>query len=59
MSAPSWLWTSARIFIPVFTPGPTIMGRTPLSWRMALAMAPVMGGTTLETTAPVTSRMSA
>ena len=59
MSAPSWLWTSARIFIPVFTPGPTIMGRTPLSWRMASAMAPVMGGTTLETTAPVTSRMSA
>ena len=33
----------ARMFIPVFTPGPTIMGRTPLSWRMAPAMAWVMG----------------
>ena len=53
MSAPSWLWISARMFIPVLTPGPTIMGRTPLSCSTAPAMALVMGGTTLEITAPV------
>ena len=29
MSAPSWLWTSARIFIPVFTPRPHDHGPHP------------------------------
>ena len=37
MSLPSWLCTSARMFSPVFSPGPTIRGAFPVSRWMALA----------------------
>lgn len=40
MLLPSWLWTSARMFSPVFTPGPTTMGRFPVicSRKMSLTI---------------------
>ena len=59
MSLPSWLWTSALMFIPVFSPGPTISGRRPVSRAMAAAMFSVIGGTTLDKIAPFTAPMSA
>ena len=54
-SAPSWLWTSMRIFNPVLTPGPTTMGGSPSSRVRALVIIKLIGGTTLEKIAPVTS----
>ena len=54
-SAPSWLWISMRMLSPVFTPGPTIIGGLPRSRVRALAIMKLMGGTTLEKMAPLTS----
>lgn len=54
-SAPSWLWISMRIFSPVRTPGPTIMGGLPNRRVRAFSIMKLMGGTTLEKIAPDTS----
>ena len=54
-SAPNWLCTSIRIFNPVLTPGPTIIGAFPSKRVNALVIIKLMGGTTLEKIAPVTS----
>lgn len=59
ISLPNWLWTSALIFIPVLSPGPTIKGRLPVSRAMAAAMFSVIGGTTLDRMAPFTALISA
>lgn len=57
-SAPNWLWISMRMLSPVLTPGPTIMGGFPSRRVRALAIMKLMGGTTLEKMAPLTSRRS-
>ena len=44
---------------PVLTPGPMSMGAFPVSSSTALDMCAVTDGTTLEMTAPETSRNSA
>ena len=57
-SAPNWLCTSIRMFNPVLTPGPTIIGALPSRRVSAFSIIKLMGGTTLEKMAPVTSLMS-
>ena len=56
MSAPScWLLNSMRIFSPVLMPAPTIMGGLPSKRVSAFSIMKLMGGTTLEKIAPLTS----
>ena len=55
ISAPSWLCTSIRMFSPVFTPGPTTIGGFPSRRVSAFSIIKLIGGTTLEKMAPVTS----
>ena len=44
-----------RIFSPVLTPGPTIIGGFPSSRVSAFSIIKLIGGTTLEKIAPETS----
>ena len=50
---------SDLILSPVLTPGPMTIGALPVSIRIALNMAPVTEGTTLDIIVPVTAWMSA
>ena len=59
MSAPScWLLNSMRMFRPVLMPAPTIIGGLPSRRVSAFTIMKLMGGTTLEKMAPLTSWMS-